>query len=253
MPLPMGFLPKPQPSWPIWAHVLYYIAVGLVVLTFIGGPLVKSIKFVPKSHAGMRTRNAKPRRRKVKKREVLLGWKPDADGKIWWYVSPGMHVVVPFLDNIETISVQDDMVDIPNPRVERTADRKQTLPDVVLNWRVIDSPQGVHDALFNAKNLESTVIGFGRAAVGQAAEESTPDDAREDIEGKILKLAEPKLLKYGVQPLDAAIASVPRSGEQVLGDALNGDSPGGDQESGGSGVAKGRVVATLGLVEPEGA
>lgn len=248
--MPMGFIPKPQSTWPVWLQVLYYIVAGIVVLTVIGGPLVKSIKFVPKSHAGMRTRNAKPRRREVRKGEA---WKPDEDGMIWWYVPPGIHVVVPFLDNIETVSVQDDMVDIPNPRVERTADGKQTLPDVVLNWRVIDNPQGVHDALFNAKNLENTVVGFGRAAVGQAAEESTLEDAREDIEAKILELAKPKLLKYGVQPLDAAIASVPRSGEQVLGDALNGDSPEGNLGSGSGGIAKGKVVATLGLVEPEGA
>lgn len=219
MTMGAGFLPKPTDNWPTWLVVVYYIVVGLIGLGFVAVMIIKTFKFLKKGQAGIRVRRGQP---------VIK------DGE-FAYVGPGIHPMIPFVDSIEEINVQEQIAEMKPVLVER--DRCQSIIDASPTWRVTNTPQGVHDALFVPRGLESSVVAIMRVALNRAYE-TTPTPQDKSAVGELAcQLAASDLSKNGVELIRPGIASITRVPVQVLGDLLGSGAEASD-------VAKGAAAAT---------
>lgn len=223
-----GFLPKPDDSWPKWLVVVYYVVMAIIGLCVVAVMIIKTFKFIKKGNAGIKVRKGRP---------ILR------DGQ-YVYVGPGIHPMIPFLDSIEDISVQDTTTDLPMLLAEREG--VQHIVDAAPTWCVIDSPQGVHDAIFNTKNLEETVAAWLRKSLNRAVE-SADDLALKDIlEASASSFCQVELAGIGVMVKDMGLISVARVPGQVLGELLN---PEGAKMVADVARIGGAVATGLGLVQ----
>lgn len=231
-PMGAGFLPKPDDSWPKWVVVAYYIIMAIICLGFVAVMIIKTFKFIKKGHAGIKVRRGQP---------VIR------DGE-YVYVGPGIHPMIPFLETIEDVSVQDTTTDLPVLLAETKDGEKkvQHVIDAAPTWCVINSPQGVHDAIFIAKNLEETVASKIRKALNRAVVAASDPSNVISVELAAQALCEQELLTYGVQAKDMGLISVTRIPVQVLGELLN---PDGQAEMADVARLGGAVAGGLGLIQ----
>jgi hypothetical protein len=208
---PMGaaFLPKPDDSWPKWLVVVYYIVMAVICLGMIAVMVIKTFKFIKKGHAGIKVRRGQPIIR---------------DGG-YVYVGPGIHPMIPFLDSIEDISIQDVTTDLPMLLAETIKDKLkvQHVIDAAPTWGVINTPDGVHDAIFIPKNLEETVSSKLRKSLNRAVVSAENPSDVVAVEAAALVLCNAELVSYGVLAKDMGLISVARVSVQVLGELLNPD------------------------------
>lgn len=232
MPMGAGFLPKPNDSWPKWLVVVYYIIMVVICLGFVAVMIIKTFKFIKKGHAGIKVRRGQP---------VIR------DGE-YVYVGPGIHPMIPFLETIEDISVQDTTTDLPMLLAETKDGEKkvQHVIDAAPTWCVVNSPQGVHDAIFIAKNLEETVASKIRKALNRAVVAAADPSDVNAVELAAQALCDQELLTYGVQAKDMGLISVTRIPVQVLGELLN---PDGQSEMADVARLGGAVAGGLGLIQ----
>lgn len=231
-PMGAGFLPKPDDSWPKWLVVVYYIIMAVICLGFVAVMVIKTFKFIKKGHAGIKVRRGQP---------VIR------DGE-YVYVGPGIHPMIPFLETIEDISVQDETTDLPVFFAEKGRDKKkvQYIIDAAPTWCVINTPQGVHDAVFLPKKLEETVSSKMRKALSRAVVSADDPSDVNAVESAAESLCYKELLPYGVQAKDMGLISVTRVPVQVLGELLN---PDGKSEVADVGRLGGAVAGGLGLIQ----
>lgn len=229
MPMGAGFIPKPSDSWPQWAVVVYYIVMVIICLGFVAVMIIKTFKFLKKGQAGIRVRRGQP---------VIRNGE-------YCYVGPGIHPMIPFVDSIEDLSIQAVTTDLPLFLAER--ENRQYAIDAKPTWNVINTPQGVHDALFVPKNLEESVTSHLCKALNRAVESDDVDLADKDaVEAKAEELCRDHLRQIGVQVSDAGLTSVTRVPVQVLGELLNPEGFGQISEVGKMG---GAAAVSLGLVQ----
>lgn len=201
----MGIFPKPQPSWPMWAHVLYWSVVGIILLVMLGGTLIKMFKFIKKGRAGILVRRGYP---------VLRGGEPVRKG-------PGIHPVIPFIDSIDDECVLDRVSNCSAVLAENNKTQRQYAAEVRPTWCVIDTPWGLHNALFKADKLEEIVETEIMCAIGVAIEDAENVRSRKEIMKRARKECVKYLRKtYGVDLRKLGLVSVVRVPVQVLGDTL---------------------------------
>jgi regulator of protease activity HflC (stomatin/prohibitin superfamily) len=233
MTMGAGFIPKPDDGWPTWAVVVYYIVMTIIGLGVVAVMIIKTFKFLKKGQAGIRVRRGRP---VIKNGEYA-------------YVGPGIHPMVPFVDSIEEISVLGTTTDLPVFLAERgNAEQRncQYVIDAKPTWYVIDTPQGVHDAIFTQKNLEESVTAQFCKALNRAVESAEDPTRKDQVEADALSACEANLRKIGVKVSDMGLISVTKVPVQVLGELLN---PEGVSKNADVGQTGGAAAAALGLLQ----
>lgn len=247
----MGFLPKaPGPDAPTWQHILYWIVFVAVVLGFVIPLVWKSFRIVRRGNGGIRTRNGKARKRHPRKKgEVCdicdtraVSCETCAQSKYcrecrrcelhdeWRSVRPGIYLVVPGTDNIETTETQDRDIDLTATHFDwrEAADdaKQQFVVDGTLTCAVGDDGYSLYEAIFEPKNLEDSLKSLARTCLSVAASKA-PD--LDDIDG----IAEAAAARYNADPMPYGttakrflVTPIPRSREQVLADSMSPGSPG---------------------------
>lgn len=228
MPMGAGFIPKPSDGWPQWAVVIYYIVMAIIGLGFVAVMIIKTFKFLKKGQAGIRVRRGQP---------VIRNGE-------YCYVGPGIHPMIPFVDSIEDLCVLAVTTDLPLFLAER--ENRQQAIDAKPTWSVINTPQGVHDALFVPKNLEESVISCICKALNRAVESDVDLADKDAVEAKAKTLCQDQLSQIGVKVNDMGLISVTRVPVQVLGELLN---PEGLSKIGDIGNIGGAAAVSLGLIQ----
>lgn len=205
--MPMGFFPKPQVGWPMWAVILYWTVVGIIVLVMLAGTLVKMFKFIKKGHAGLLVRRGQP---VIKNGEYVRK-------------GPGIHPVFPFVDSIEDECVLDQITPCSSVLAENNG--RQYAGIARPKWCIIDTPKGLHNSMFKADKLTEIVETEVMCAIGEATEEADNPLDRKEVTTRALKACVMTLRdEYGVNLKKIGLVSVVRVPVQVLGDTL-GNSP----------------------------
>lgn len=228
----MGFVPKPQDSWPTWLVVTYYIVMGIIALGFLGVMVLKTFKYLKRGRAGIKTRRGVPR--------------VDENGE-YMRVGPGIHPVIPFLDNIEDESVLNVVTNCTSVLAEHKESEgksRQYVAEVRPTWHIIDTALDLHNAIFLAEDIRDIVATETMCAVGEAIEKAQDVSDRREVTALALGLCADTLNEYGVEVVKLGLVSVVRVPVQVLGDMLGPDSTG----QGDFGRLTGALVPTLGLV-----
>jgi hypothetical protein len=202
--MPFGAIPKPQPDWPIWVTVLYWIFVSIIAIVALGGTVMKMFKFIKKGNAGL----------------LLRGGRPVIRNGDYVRKGPGIHPVVPFTDTIDDLSVQEKVADNPLSLLFEKKD-KQYAAVARPKWRVIDTPQGLHDALFVAEHPSHIVELEVLCAIAAAVTDAVNVDDQKAIETTAFEQCSTALRdKYGIELTKLGLMPIVRIPVQVLGDTL---------------------------------
>jgi len=242
--MPTALFPKqPPPDAPGWQQWLYWGFVITLLVTFIIGLLWKSVKIIPRGHAGIKTRNGKARKRHPRKKgEACYVCDTRAkecvtcrEGKYcrscprcqrhdeWRSVGPGIYVVVPGTDNIVTTETQDRTLPLSATHFDwgEEGDEKQHVVDGTVTCAVSDDGYSLYEAIFEPKDLEESLTALAEVCMGRAA--STAPDLKDvdAIEAAAADAYNKDILRYGTTAKQFRLKPVPRSKEQVLGDHMS--------------------------------
>lgn len=226
-----SLFPKPDQSWPTWAMILYWVVASILMIVVLGGLAVRMFKFIPKGSAGLLTRRCRP---------VIRNGDYVRKG-------PGIHWVIPFTDNIEDISLLDDVTNCASVLAENKQTKKQYVAEVRPTWCVIDTPTDLHNAIFRAKNLAEIVETEVMCAVGVAIEAAKKIRSREEVQKRALKSCRKYLRKtYGINLKKLGLVSVARVPVQVLGDTLGSQQAAEEVRQPGIAAVVGATVTDIG-------
>ena len=243
--MPMGFLPKqPGPEAPAWQHWLYWGLFAVLLLSVLIGILWKSVKIVRRGHAGIKTRNGKARKCHSRaKGEACITCDSRARecetcrrGKYcracprcsrhdeWMSVGPGLYIVVPGTDSIETTETQDRNIELPATRfdwVEQDGSKKQYYVDGTLTCAVDDDSYSLYEAIFEPKNLEDSLTALAAVCLSKAASAASDLEDLESIATTATRMYNGDGMTYGSTAKRFLVKPIPRTGEQVLGDNMS--------------------------------
>lgn len=243
--MPTGLFPKqPPPGAPGWQQWLYWGMVITLLLVFVIGLLWKSVKIIPRGHAGIKTRYGKARKRYHRKKgEACRVCDARAatcstcvQGKYcrtcprcelhdeWRSVGPGIYVVFPGTDNIVTTETQDRILELSAIAFDKAEDRereKQYIVDGTLTCAVNDDGYSLYEAIFEPKDLEDSLKALANVCLGRAASTAADLTDIDAIAAEAAQLYNGDGMTYGSVAKRFLVKPIPRSREQVLGEHMS--------------------------------
>lgn len=240
--MPTLFPKQPPPDAPGWQQWLYWGLVVTFLLAFVIGLLWKSVKIIRRGHAGIKTRNGKARKRHPRKKGEAcyicdtraVSCETCKQGKYcrtcprcelhdeWMSVGPGIYVVIPGTDNIETTETQDRDIPLPAIRFDRgEGDSKtQYFVDGTLTCAVGDDAYSLYEAIFEPKDLEGALLSLGKMCLSRVASKAADLDDLDSIADAALARYNGDGMRYGSTAKRFLVDPIPRTPEQVLGDNM---------------------------------
>lgn len=243
-----AFFPKPTDSWPMWAHVVYWTVVTLVLGVMAVKTFMKSFARVEQGHVGIRMRFERPIRVNPRNKdescaicdERALSCNVCKAGRYCVstecpdcerhdelkMVGPGWHWQVPFTHSMREPSVQDTPVALPRTPFEYVSvnTRRKFEVDGAVTYNLLPGSRAAFRSLFASRDLPEMVQELASASLANAVAASAPGDI-ESIGTRATELFNEAALAYGVHAVRFTVKPVTRADAQVLADAMMSSDP----------------------------
>ena len=107
-------------------------------------------------------------------------------GKFHSKLEPGLHFLIPFVDNVRaTVTEREQVLDVP-PQKCITSDNAPLVADAVVYWKIFDAEKSIYSVANLELAIQNLVLTQLRAEIGKLTLDST-FSAREQINAVLLK------------------------------------------------------------------
>jgi len=140
----------------------------------------------------------------------------DSKGKVL-VLAPGLHMKLPFIDQIRVFDARLNMTEIPSERIV-TKEKEVLMVDLFLQWRITDfalfynTTNGANEGLSSRDRAEQllrqNVKGVLHAEFGQRTLQNVVSGERRQLMAKLVERVDDNVKGYGMQVVDLRINRV---------------------------------------------